>query len=113
MDIKITEDGQNTRIWGGADIYIYKKRVGWSVFCPALKTLGYSENSPLEAVKDFMANLELFFRVQLHFDRMHSTLTGMGHEPTPDGYRLSEITFGLGDEEKINFDFTFYRDEHL
>jgi len=52
------------------------KREGksWTIFCPSLKVLGYSNKSEKDAYKDFEENLSLFFTVHIHDNTLNSAL---------------------------------------
>ena len=59
-------------------ITVRKKERNWIVFCPALKTFGYSPDSEAAALEDFDNAVKTFFFVQTTLGTLNQSLHSLG-----------------------------------
>lgn len=79
----------------------------WTVYCPNLKVLGYSNKSQRQALIDFEENLFAFFSIHLHKESLHQTLLSFEWK-TPKQFYKENPNFAIPNEPALTAkDFEF------
>lgn len=75
LNIQSGDDGKTVVSLTNLGIALKKSNSSWTIFCPALKVLGYSTKNERDALNDFEENLTVFFHIHLKEDSLHRALT--------------------------------------
>ena len=74
IEITSEDDGSLKITVTDLGIATKNRHKSYTVFCPALKVLGYSARSERDALKDFEKNLTIFFGIHIGEDSLNEAL---------------------------------------
>lgn len=84
--LKISEGGNDTRLFAKIDVAVFKKERHWFAYSPHFKTFGFSTLSEEHAKKDFLNAVDIFFKVHLERNTLQKALSKLGWKLDGDTY---------------------------